>query len=312
MKFSKQRTVNRVVLIDVDRIVRSPYQPRRQFEPRAMQELADSIAQSGLLQPVTVRAVGSGYELIAGERRLMACRMNGIDKIPAIVEQFDNEKSAVFALIENLQRKDLNYFEEAQGIRRLMELCDMTQQQVAKRLGKAQSTIANKLRLLNFSEELRRRMLYAGLTERHARALLKLESDQQIEAALETITHERLNVGETERLIETMLTAAPEPAPVKPEQKATKLFVLKDFRIFMNTISHAVKTMQLSGIQAKTIRNETDDYIECIVRIPKTGPAAGRMALQPEKQATAPEAAQPPDSSMEDNQEGKPVSRIAG
>ena len=133
MKFSKQRTVNRVVLIDVDRIVRSPYQPRRQFEPRAMQELADSIAQSGLLQPVTVRAVGSGYELIAGERRLMACRMNGIDKIPAIVEQFDNEKSAVFALIENLQRKDLNYFEEAQGIRRLMELCDMTQQHVAKR-----------------------------------------------------------------------------------------------------------------------------------------------------------------------------------
>ena len=258
MKFSKQRTVNRVVLIDVDRIVRSPYQPRRQFEPRAMQELADSIAQSGLLQPVTVRAVGSGYELIAGERRLMACRMNGIDKIPAIVEQFDNEKSAVFALIENLQRKDLNYFEEAQGIRRLMELCDMTQ-----------STIANKLRLLNFSEELRRRMLDAGLTERHARALLKLESDQQIEAALETITHERLNVGETERLIETMLTAAPEPAPVKPEQKATKLFVLKDFRIFMNTITKAVSTMKLAGIDIDTEKFEDEEFINYTMRIPK-------------------------------------------
>ena len=269
MKFSKQRTVNRVVLIDVDRIVRSPYQPRRQFEPRAMQELADSIAQSGLLQPVTVRAVGSGYELIAGERRLMACRMNGIDKIPAIVEQFDNEKSAVFALIENLQRKDLNYFEEAQGIRRLMELCDMTQQQVAKRLGKAQSTIANKLRLLNFSEELRRRMLDAGLTERHARALLKLESDQQIEAALETITHERLNVGETERLIETMLTVAPEPAPAKTEQKATKLFVLKDFRIFMNTITKAVSTMKLAGIDIDTEKFEDEEFINYTMRIPK-------------------------------------------
>ena len=269
MKFSKQRTVNRVVLIDVDRIVRSPYQPRRQFEPRAMQELADSIAQSGLLQPVTVRAVGSGYELIAGERRLMACRMNGIDKIPAIVEQFDNEKSAVFALIENLRRKDLNYFEEAQGIRRLMELCDMTQQQVAKRLGKAQSTIANKLRLLNFSEELRRRMLDAGLTERHARALLKLESDQQIEAALETITHERLNVGETERLIETMLTAAPEPAPAKTEQKATKLFVLKDFRIFMNTITKAVSTMKLAGIDIDTEKFEDEEFINYTMRIPK-------------------------------------------
>lgn len=269
MKFSKQRTVNRVVLIDVDRIVRSPYQPRRQFEPRAMQELADSIAQSGLLQPVTVRAVGAGYELIAGERRLMACRMNGLKKIPAIVEQFDNEKSAVFALIENLQRKDLNYFEEAQGIRRLMELCEMTQQQVAKRLGKAQSTIANKLRLLSFNDELRRRMLDAGLTERHARALLKLTSDQQIETALETIIRERLNVGETERLVETMLTATPEPIRLEPEKKATKLFVLKDFRIFMNTITKAVSTMKLAGIDIDTEKFEDEEYINYTMRIPK-------------------------------------------
>ncbi|MCI8491955.1 MULTISPECIES: ParB/RepB/Spo0J family partition protein [Anaerotruncus] len=267
MKFSKQRTVNRVVLIDVDRIVRSPYQPRRQFEPRAMQELADSIAQNGLLQPVMVRPVGSGYELVAGERRLMACRMNGLDKIPAIIEQFDNEKSAVFGLIENLQRKDLNYFEEAQGIRRLMELYDMTQQQVAKRLGKAQSTIANKLRLLNFNEDLRRRMLDAGLTERHARALLKLENDQQVQAALETIMRERLNVGETERLIETMLS--PAPAPVKPEQKATKLFVLKDFRIFMNTITKAVSTMKLAGIDINTEKFEDEEFINYTMRIPK-------------------------------------------
>lgn len=195
MKFSKQRTVNRVVLLDVNEITSSPYQPRRQFDPKGMKELADSISQSGLLQPITVRRTETGYELIAGERRLMACRMLHLDKIPAIVEQFDDEKSAVFSLVENLQRKDLNYFEEAVGIQQLMQRCEMTQQQVAERLGKAQSTVANKLRLLTFSEPLRRRMLDAGLTERHARALLKLPDEITVAAALEHIVRERPKRG---------------------------------------------------------------------------------------------------------------------
>ena len=193
--FPKQRTVNRVVLLEIAGIAPSPYQPRRRFGPKALRELADSIRQSGLLQPVTVREAGSGYELIAGERRLMACRLLGMEKIPAIVESFDDQQSAVFGLVENLQRKDLNYFEEAQGIQRLMGLCGLTQQQVADRLGKAQSTVANKLRLLTFSEELRRKMLDAGLTERHARALLRLPEEKKVAEAVAHIAAQRLNVG---------------------------------------------------------------------------------------------------------------------
>ena len=266
MKFSKQRTVNRVVLLDVNEITSSPYQPRRQFDPKGMKELADSISQSGLLQPITVRRTETGYELIAGERRLMACRMLHLDKIPAIVEQFDDEKSAVFSLVENLQRKDLNYFEEAVGIQQLMQRCEMTQQQVAERLGKAQSTVANKLRLLTFSEPLRRRMLDAGLTERHARALLKLPDEITVAAALEHIVRERLNVGETERYVDALL----EPVEEQEEpRRATRLFIVKDLRVFMNTISKAVSTMKLAGIDINTTKVEDEEYICYTMRIPK-------------------------------------------
>ncbi len=260
----KQRTVNRVVLLDIEKISPSPYQPRRQFEQKALQELADSIAQSGLLQPITVREVDSGYELIAGERRLMACKMLHMEQIPAIIERYDDEKSAVFSLIENLQRRDLNYFEEAAGIHQLMEHYHMTQQQVAQRLGKAQSTIANKLRLLSFSESMRRRMLDAGLTERHARALLKLSDEMMISQALEHIVQERLNVGESERYIDQIAQ------PVEPEKpKPTRLFVVKDLRIFMNTISRAVSTMKLAGIEVDTRKTEDDEYIHYTLKIPK-------------------------------------------
>jgi ParB family chromosome partitioning protein len=260
----KQRTVNRVVLLDTEKISPSPYQPRRQFEQKALQELADSIAQSGLLQPITVREVDSGYELIAGERRLMACKILHMEQIPAIIERYDDEKSAVFSLIENLQRRDLNYFEEAAGIHQLMEHYHMTQQQVAQRLGKAQSTIANKLRLLSFSESMRRRMLDAGLTERHARALLKLSDEMMISQALEHIVQERLNVGESERYIDQIAQ------PVEPEKpKPTRLFVVKDLRIFMNTISRAVSTMKLAGIEVDTRKTEDDEYIHYTLKIPK-------------------------------------------
>lgn len=261
---TKQRTVNRVVLLDTDKISPSPYQPRRQFDRKSLHELAESIAQSGLLQPITVRETNAGFELIAGERRLMACKMLHMEQIPAIVEHYDDEKSAVFALVENLQRRDLNYFEEAIGIQQLMEHYNMTQQQIAKRLGKAQSTIANKLRLLNFSEPMRRRMLDAGLTERHARALLKLSDELSVNKALQHIVSERLNVGESERYIQTMLE--PEE-PQKP--KPTRLFIVKDLRIFLNTITRAISTMKLAGIEVDTRKTEDDEYIHYTMRIPK-------------------------------------------
>ena len=265
--FAKQRMVNRVVLLETAHIRPSPYQPRRQFEPKALQELADSIAQSGLLQPITVRQVEDGYELVAGERRLIACRMLKMERIPAIVEQFNDQQAAIFALVENLQRKDLNYFEEAQGIQQLMKLYGFSQQQAAKQLGKAQSTLANKLRLLTFSPELQRKMLDGGLTERHARALLRLP-ESSVEAAVQQIVNHRLNVGETEAYVELLL-AEQEKKSAPPAPKATRLFIVKDLRIFQNTLDKAVNTMQLAGIQVDSNRTEDEDYIHYELRIPK-------------------------------------------
>lgn len=264
--FTKQKTISRVLLLNIREISSNPYQPRSQFEPRALQELADSISQNGLLQPVTVREWENGYQLIAGERRLMACKMLGMEQIPAIVNRVDDEKSAVFALIENLQRKDLNYFEEAQGIQTLMQTSGMSQQEVAKKLGKAQSTVANKLRLLFFGEDLRQKMLDNGLTERHARALLRLPNERLVNEAIQHIVAERLNVGESESYIESLLTAVPEKPPSKP---ATRLFVVKDLRIFMNTITKAVSTMRLAGIEVDTSKEEDEEYIHYLVKIPK-------------------------------------------
>lgn len=262
--FAKQRAINRVVLLEIAQIAPSPYQPRRRFEPKALQELADSIAQNGLLQPVTVRQTEAGYELIAGERRLLACKSLQMERIPAIVEQYDDEKSATFALIENLQRKDLNFFEEAAGIQQLMQRSCMTQQQIAVRLGKAQSTVANKLRLLSFSEEIRRQMIDAGLTERHARAMLRLPNEDTVRVVLAHIVCERLNVGESEQYIEELLE------PIAPERpKATRLFVVKDLRIFLNTITKAVSTMKLAGIEIDTTKLEDDNFINYTLRIPK-------------------------------------------
>ena len=196
----------------------------------------------------------------------MACKMLGMEQIPAIVNRVDDEKSAVFALIENLQRKDLNYFEEAQGIQTLMQTSGMSQQEVAKKLGKAQSTVANKLRLLFFGEDLRQKMLDNGLTERHARALLRLPNERLVNEAIQYIVAERLNVGESESYIESLLTAVPEKPPSKP---ATRLFVVKDLRIFMNTITKAVSTMRLAGIEVDTSKEEDEEYIHYLVKIPK-------------------------------------------
>lgn len=259
--FGKQK-MGQVVLLETAAIAPNPYQPRKQFAPEALKELAGSIAANGLLQPVTVRPVDGGYELIAGERRLMACRMLQMERIPALVESYDDQQSAIFALIENLQRQDLNYFEQAAGIQRLMKQCGMTQEQVAKRLGKSQPTIANKLRLLVFPDQLRRRMLDAGLTERHARALLNLPESCWEEAVTEIIAH-RWNVAETEAYI------ARKRALQAPKKKATRLFLLKDFRIFMNTISQAVSTMKMAGIEIDTEEEEDEDYIHYTMRIPK-------------------------------------------
>ncbi len=259
---------NKVVQIDIDSIYPNPAQPRRVFNEEELMALSRSIRTSGLLQPITVRKVRNGYELVAGERRLRACKLAGLPTVSCIICDCTPETSAMLAMTENLQRQDLQIFEEAEGIRRLIEEWNVTQEEAALRLGKSQSTIANKLRLLHLSEEQRARITEAGLTERHARALLRIPDDIQRGKTLEEIIEHQLNVQQTDALIERMLSGKKKP-------KSKHVFIVKDVRVFLNTINHAIETMKLSGINAQTLKSENDEYIECVVRIPKSEATAG-------------------------------------
>ncbi|MDR1927750.1 MAG: ParB/RepB/Spo0J family partition protein [Oscillospiraceae bacterium] len=257
-----------VLSIKPEEIFPNPNQPRRRFDEKELAGLAESIRQNGILQPLTVRPLsGGGYELIAGERRLRAARLAGLPYVPCISSTADDARSAVLALVENLQREDLGFFEEAQAMQHLMDCYGFPQEQLAHSLGKASSTLSNKLRLLRLPQELRGQILAAGLTERHARALLRLENEAQQRSALQTIIARELNVAATDRLIETLLAA-------KPGRRAVTVRLVRDVRIFLNTINHAVETMRSSGIPAESSKLETEDYMEFTVRIPKTPAAA--------------------------------------
>lgn len=241
----------------------NPHQPRRYFEPEALMDLSRSIVANGLLQPITVRRLSDNrYELVAGERRTMAFRNLGRERIPAIVREFTDEQSAVLALIENLQRKDLNFFEEAIGIAKLMDQLDLTQQQISVQLGKAQSTVANKLRLLRYSPKLQQIMLEANLTERHARALLKIEDPAELELVVAYIIEHRYNVDQTEQYVESLLQK-------KEHQLRTRLFIVKDLRMFQNSINKAVSMMNLAGIPVSSVKSETEEFVEYKITVPK-------------------------------------------
>lgn len=259
----KNKEINKVVLIPIAQINKSPSQPRKHFDSESLGELAQSIKSSGLLQPVTVRKVADNrYELIAGERRTMAYQNLGYELIPAIVEEYSDEQSIVLTLIENLQRKDLNFFEEAAGIERLMRELGLNQQQISQRLGKAQSTVANKLRLLKYSPDIQQKMLEAYFTERHARALLKLPDEELVSSAISAVAKEQLNVEQTEQLVQTMLKKI-------PAKQGTRIFVIKDMRMFMNSIQKAVTTMNQAGIPVDTSKIENDNFVEVHIKIPK-------------------------------------------
>lgn len=257
----------KVIEISARKIRPNKTQPRQVFSEEDIRSLSQSISNNGLLQPLTVRKLKNDeYELIAGERRLRASVMAGFTKIPCIVMKCSDKDSAIFALIENLQRKDLGMFEEARGINRLIRKYGITQEQAAIQLGKKQSTVANKLRLLKLSYDEQDWIIQAGLTERHARALLKITDEEDRKDALSHIIAENLNVRETEEYINSLLTTK----KVQPiHNNADKKIVVKDVRIFVNTISRAVDTMRLSGINAVSNKEETDDYIEYTVKIPK-------------------------------------------
>ncbi|MBR3818444.1 MAG: ParB/RepB/Spo0J family partition protein [Clostridia bacterium] len=264
LKSGKYKIGGQIILIPQEEIYPNPNQPRRRFDFDELEGLAQSIRQNGIIQPIAVRVNKRGeYELISGERRLRASRLVGITQVPCIIMEANDEKSALFALLENVQRSDLDFFEEAVAIEKLLTDYGMTRDEICKKLGKAPPTISNKLRLLRLPEEIRMRITQENLTERHARAMLKLTSVSQMERAMSIIAEKRLNVAETERLISQILTN-----DSRHRQPTVKLF--KDVRIFVNTLNHAVDTMRRAGIEADSAKSETDEYIEYIVRIPKS------------------------------------------
>ncbi|MBQ8763273.1 MAG: ParB/RepB/Spo0J family partition protein [Clostridia bacterium] len=264
LKSGKYKIGGQIILIPQEEIYPNPNQPRRRFDFDELEGLAQSIRQNGIIQPIAVRVNSRGeYELISGERRLRASRLVGVTQVPCIIMEANDEKSALFALLENVQRCDLDFFEEAVAIEKLLTDYGMSRDEVCKKLGKAPPTISNKLRLLRLPEEIRLRITQENLTERHARAMLKLTSISQMERAMSIIAEKRLNVAETERLVSQILTN-----DSRHRQPTVKLF--KDVRIFVNTLNHAVDTMRRAGIEADSAKSETDEYIEYIVRIPKS------------------------------------------
>ncbi|MBQ6626769.1 MAG: ParB/RepB/Spo0J family partition protein [Ruminococcus sp.] len=260
---------NKVLMLPTISIRPNKTQPRKNFDEQALKSLSQSIVQNGILQPLSVRRINvTEYELVAGERRLRAAVMAGITKVPCIVVRCSDKESAVFALLENLQRKELNMFEQARGIARLIRKYGITQEQAAISLGKKQSTIANKLRLLKLTFDEQEWIISADLSERHARALLRISDETARRSALSHVISENMNISQTEAYITDILMRRIPPLP-QSVKKQEKKVVVKDVRIFVNTINKAVDTMRMSGINATSSKNETDDYIEYTVKIPK-------------------------------------------
>lgn len=261
MAFTEKK---KLLELSPDKIVPNPAQPRLDFPQDELLQLAESIRQNGVLQPILVRRDRDRYILVAGERRWRASRMAGLKTIPAIVQELSPQDGAVLSLIENMQRSDLNFFEEAAAIYALMQDRTMTQEETARRLGMSQPSLANKIRLLRLSGEEQRMVLENHLTERHARALLRMEDPEKRMAALKTVIERKMNVAQTDTYIKSLLEQ--EGQAKRPK----RTFIAKDVRLFLNTIDHAVQTMKEAGIGAAFQRKETDEYYECVVRIPKS------------------------------------------
>ncbi len=265
--FPKNTQKNKLMSVPTDAILKNPHQPRKIFEEGALFELAESIRSCGIIQPLTVRKLNdTTYELIAGERRLKAAKLIGLKEVPVIVMNVNEDASALVALIENLQRADLSFFEEAISYDKLIREFAYTQDELAFKLGKKQSTIANKLRLLRLGDEVKALAVEHQLSERHCRALLRLESEELQKKVLHQIVTKNLNVMETEQYVDSLLSE--KASREKKEKRLIPLF--RDIRIFSNTLKQAVEMMNKAGVPANTQKNETDSYIEYVVRIEKS------------------------------------------
>lgn len=253
----------RILYVPVKRIRPNPAQPRKIFDPEGLRELASSIHTYGILQPLTVRRKEGEYELVAGERRLRAAKMAGLWEVPCILLSVDEAQSGMVALVENLQRRDLDYIEEAEGLSRLMRLYGLSQEQAAARGGKSQSAVANKLRLLRHSPEILRKLREHGLSERHARALLKLPGEEERLQVIDVIVKQQLNVAKTEAYIESFIEKQQAP------KKGIRKFILRDVRLFLNSVNHSLDLVRGAGIDAKAEQAETEQEIILTIRLPK-------------------------------------------
>ena len=256
-KLKTYMETGRVVFLPIRAIQPNPRQPRTLFREDALEELSRSIRQHGILQPLSVRRQGVSYELIAGERRLRAAGLAGLTEVPCIIMHMDEQESAMTALVENLQRQDLDFIEEAKGISLLMQQWSMSQEQAARVIGKSQSAVANKLRILKHSAPVLNRLREGGLTERHARALLKLPTEEQKLQVIGHIVRQGMGVAQTEQHIAQLLARKQPQLP-----KA-------NVGTFLNNLSQALANIQRSGIPAVSERRETDSQIVLTITIPK-------------------------------------------
>lgn len=272
MLLDRKKNDRKLISLSPQSIVPSPFQPRREFDYYELLELSSSIQQNGIIQPLTVRRRGERYELISGERRLKAAIIAGFKAVPCILVNAGDRECSLMCLIENIQRTDLTFFEEADGIKRLMDEFSLSQQEVAEKLSMAQSTLSNKLRLLKLSTELRNRIIAGNLTERHARALLRLPEESR-DGALNRCIAEQLTVTDFEALVNNILT--PMQSCKKPEHRGG----VGDIRIFTNSITKIIGSMRKSGVEATSRKSETDSYIEYTITIPKPKKADAKLTV---------------------------------
>lgn len=264
----------RVLQLPIEEISPNPAQPRQTFDSAGLESLADSIRENGILQPLTVRKVREHqWELVAGERRLRAAKLAGLNRVPCLEWAANDSGSALLALVENLQRQDLHFLEEAEAISALIKLSGMTQEAAARKLGLSPSALANKLRILRLSTECRTLLVEHNLTERHARALLRLEGEDEQQAALRHIGSAGLNVAQSEQYIERRLQILQTP-------KGRRTYIIKDVRLFLNTVEHGLHLMRDAGVNAQSQREETDDTLILTIRIPKEHRTKAPVLLQ--------------------------------
>lgn len=259
-----------ILMLPPHKISPNPRQPRRHFDEAELRSLADSIRRHGILQPLTVqKGEGGCYFLIAGERRLRAAGLAGLSKVPCILLRASDEDRAILALVENIQRRDLHYIEEAAAIAALIGRHGLTREEAAEHLGYSQSALANKLRLLRLSEPCIDLLRRFELTERHARAALRLADEELRLSALRHMGEKELNVAAAESYVDTLLQNVQQEPP-----KRRSIYIIKDVRLFLNSIRRSMNTMRLAGVDAKCDRSESDEEIVMTIRIPKRVAAA--------------------------------------